>query len=106
MAYIYQVSFEIEHSQLEQLRIGANLEEVLGYLRTLLPNMPGFITARAMFSVDNADKTFLLVQSIWDHWEDLVKHRESNLAEQRILSSFKPHVQVEDLEVHIFEEVP
>ena len=106
MAYIYQVSFEIEHNQVEQLRIGANLEEVLGYLRTLLPNMPGFITARAMFSVDKATKTHLLVQSIWDQWEDLVNHRKSNLAEQRILSSFEPHVRLEDLTVHIFEEVP
>lgn len=106
MAYIYQVSFEIEHNQMEQLRIGANLEEVLGYLRTLLPNMPGFITARAMFSIDIPDRTHLLVQSIWDHWEDLVNHQKSNLAENRILASFTPHVSVEDLAVHIFEEVP
>jgi hypothetical protein len=106
MAYIYQVSFEIEHNQMEQLRIGAKLEEVLGYLRTLLPNMPGFITARAMFSVDIPEKTFLLVQSIWDQWEDLDIHRKSNLAEQRILNDFEPHVALEDLKVHIFEEVP
>ena len=106
MAYIYQVSFEIEHNQMEQLRIGANLEEVLGYLRTLLPNMPGFITARAMFSIDIPAKTHLLIQSIWEEWEDLENHRKSNLAEQRILASFEPHVSVEDLAVHIFEEVP
>lgn len=106
MAYIYQVNFSIEHDQMEQLRIGANLEEVLGYLRTLLPNMPGFITARAMFSVDLPGKTHLIIQSIWDQWEDLVAHQESNLAEQRILKSFQPHVALEDLAVHIFEEVP
>jgi heme-degrading monooxygenase HmoA len=106
MAYIYQVNFSIEHDQMEQLRIGANLEEVLGYLRTLLPNMPGFITARAMFSVDLPGKTHLIIQSIWDQWEDLLAHKESNLAEQRILKSFQPHVALEDLAVHIFEEVP
>jgi heme-degrading monooxygenase HmoA len=106
MAYIYQVSFSIEHDQMEQLRIGAGLEEVLGYLRTLLPNMPGFVTARAMFSVDSPQKTHLLVQSIWDQWEDLEAHQKSNLAEQKILKSFQPHVAIEDLTVRIFEEVP
>jgi len=106
MAYTYQVSFEIEHEQMEQLRIGATLEKILGYLRTLLPNQTGYITARAMFSLDMPGKTHLLVQSVWDEWEDLQAHQHSGLAEQKVLSEFKPHVALEDLSVHVYEEVP
>jgi heme-degrading monooxygenase HmoA len=106
MAYTYQVSFEIEHEQMDQLRIGAALEKILSYLRTLLPNQPGFISARAMFSIDIQDKTHLQVQSIWDEWEDLLAHQRSELAEQKVLAEFEPHVALEDLSVHVYEEVP
>jgi heme-degrading monooxygenase HmoA len=106
MAYTYQVSFEIEHEQMEQLRIGAALEKILGYLRTLLPNQPGFISARAMYSLDVPNKTHLQVQSIWDEWEDLQAHQASGLAEQKVLSEFEPHVAIEELSVHVYEEVP
>jgi hypothetical protein len=106
MAYTYQVSFEIEHEQMEQLHIGAALEKILGYLRTLLPNQPGFISARAMYSLDIPGKTHLQVQSIWDEWEDLLAHQRSALAEQKVLSEFEPHVALDDLSVHVYEEVP
>lgn len=106
MAYTYQVSFEIEHEQMEQLRIGAALEKTLSYLRTLLPNQPGFISAHAMYSLDFPNKTHLLVQSFWDEWEDLQAHQASGLAEQKVLSEFEPHVALEDLTVHVYEEVP
>ena len=106
MAYTYQVSFEIEHEQMEQLHIGSALERVLGYLRTLLPNQMGYISARALYSLDRPGKTHLLVQSTWDEWEDLLAHQDSKLAEQKVLSEFEPHVALEDLQVHIYEEVP
>jgi hypothetical protein len=106
MAYTYQVSFEIEHEQMDQLRIGATLERVVGYLRTLLPNLQGFITARAMYSIDTPGKTQLIVQSTWDEWEDLQSHQRSGLAEQKVLTEFKPHMALENLSVHIYEEVP
>jgi hypothetical protein len=106
MAYMYQVSFEIDQGQMEQLHIGAALEKTLGYLRTLLPNETGFLTARAMYSLDDLSLTYVIVQSIWDQWEDLQAHQDSELAEQKVLSEFKPHVKLEDLTVHIYEEIP
>lgn len=106
MAYIYQVSFEIRHEQMEQLRIGSALERTLGYLRTLLPNEPGFITARAMYTLDTPGGTHLVVQSTWDQWEDLQAHQTSELAEQKVLTEFKPHVALDDLTVQVYEEVP
>ncbi len=54
MAYIYEVSFDIRSNQLSQLDIGAPLERVVGYLRTLLPSEPGYVTSRAMYSLDDA----------------------------------------------------
>jgi hypothetical protein len=105
MAYTYQVGFEISHEQMDQLRIGAALEKVIGYLRTLLPNQPGFINARAMYSLDTSEKVHLIVQSTWDLWEDLQTHQSSGLAEQKVLSEFKPHLKIEDLTVSVYEEI-
>ncbi|MGD2078882.1 MAG: hypothetical protein PVH18_10890 [Chloroflexota bacterium] len=106
MAYIYQVYFDIEPEQMNQLEIGASLERVLGYLRTLLPSQMGFISARAIYSLDIPEKTHLIFQSIWDTWDDIDAHRNSSLLENKILAEFEPHVPLENLVAHIYEEVP
>jgi hypothetical protein len=105
MAYVYQVSFDIHPEQMNELEIGASLERVLSYLRALLPGEAGYITSRAMSSLDDLDRTHVIVQSVWDHWEDLSRHRQSSLAEDKVLSEFEPHVTLEDLVVHAYEEV-
>lgn len=106
MAYIYQVSFNVGLEQMNQLEIGASLERVLGYLRTLLPSQLGYISARAMYSLDITDKTHLIFQSVWETWSDVSTHRKSSLLEDKILSEFEPHVPLENLVSHLYEEVP
>lgn len=105
MAFIYQVTFTIAPDQMDQLAIGQALERTLGYLRTLLPNERGFITSRAMYSLDYPGRTHLIFQSVWNSWEDVMTHRESELLEDKILLEFRPHVHLEDLSAHIYEEV-
>lgn len=105
MAYIYQVSFDIRPDQMDELAIGASLERVLGYLRTLLPGERGSVTTRAMFSVDAPDSTHLVFESVWEAWEDLEAHRQSSLAEEKVLTEFDPHVSRENLVVRVYEEV-
>ena len=105
MAYVYQVSFDIRPDQMSELEIGASLERVLGYLRTLLPGQPGHITSRALYSLDVPDRTHLIFQSVWDTWDELEAHRGSSLAEEEVLTEFEPHVALEDLAVHVYEEV-
>jgi hypothetical protein len=105
MAYIYEVSFDINNNQMSQLQIGQPLERVLGYLRTLLPGEPGYVTSRAMYSIDNLDKTNLVVQSVWEMWNDLENHKNSSLAEQKALAEFAPHISQDALKVRIYEEV-
>jgi len=105
MAYIYQVCFDIRPDQMSELEIGSSLERVLGYLRALLPSEPGFITAQAMSSLSEPDKTHLIVQSIWDNWSDLEGHQHSALAEDKVLSEFEPHVSLQDVSVCIYQEV-
>ena len=105
MAYIYQVSFDIKPNQMNELEIGASLERVLSYLRALLPSEPGYIASRAIYSLDIIDKTELAFQSVWEAWDDLDAHRTSSLAEVKVLTEFQPHVSLEDLSVHIYEEV-
>jgi hypothetical protein len=105
MAYFYQVTFDIQPDQMSQLEIGASLERALGYLRTLLPNEPGYVTSRSMYSLDIPDKTHLVVESMWETWDDLESHRHSSLVEDKVLAEFGPHVSPKDLSVHIYEEV-
>jgi hypothetical protein len=105
MAYIYQVSFDIRPEQMSDLQVGASLERVLAYLRTLLPGQPGHITSRAFYSIDVPDHTHLIFQSIWEAWDDLEAHRSSSLAENKVLTEFQPHVALEDLDLHVYEEV-
>jgi len=105
MACIYQVSFDIRPDQMSELEIGASLERVLGYLRTLLPAETGFVTSRAMYSVDIPGTTHLVFESVWERWGDLDYHRQSSLAEDKVLTEFKPHVALEDLSVHAYQEV-
>jgi hypothetical protein len=105
MAYIYEVSFEINKNQMSQLEIGAPLERVIGYLRTLLPGEPGYVTSRAMYSINDLDNTNLVIQSVWERWDDLEIHKNSTLAEQKSLIEFTPHINEDALRVCIYEEV-
>lgn len=104
MAYVYQVSFDISPEQKNELEIGASLERVLGLLRVLLPAEPGYTTARAVYSLEIPGRTRVVVESVWDHWEDLVTHRRSSLAEDKILREFAD-LAPEMLEVRAFREV-
>jgi hypothetical protein len=106
MAYIYQVSFDIRPDQMSELQIGSSLERVLGYLRTLLPSESGFVSARALYSLDVPDTTHLVFESTWETWENLEIHRQSELSESKVLVEFEPHVSMEHLDVHLYEEVP
>ena len=105
MAYVYQVTFDIRLEQMNELEIGASLERILAYLRALLPGETGYITSRAMSSLNVPDRTHVIVQSVWDHWEDLARHRRSSLAEDKVLREFEPHVTLKDLTVHAYQEV-
>jgi hypothetical protein len=105
MAYTYQIGFDIRPDQMSELEIGASLERVLGYLRTLLPGEAGHITSRAMHSLDREDKVDLVFESVWETWEDLEAHRQSSLAEDKVLIEFEPHVSLEGLSVRVYEEV-
>lgn len=105
MAYIYQVAFDIKPDQMTELEIGSSLERVLGYLRTLLPAERGFITSRAMRSVGLRESVHLLFQSVWEEWEDVQRHRESSLSEDKVLKEFEPHVALEGLTSQIYQEV-
>jgi hypothetical protein len=105
MAYFYQITFDVHTEDMNELQIGGSLERTLGYLRTLLPSEPGYITIRAARSIDVENRVHLQVESEWETWQDLKRHRASSLAEDKVLKEFEPHVELEDLTIHVFEEV-
>ncbi|MCB2202659.1 hypothetical protein KQH56_01500 [bacterium] len=105
MAYIYQIGFNVAKDQMSELEIGSSLERTLGYLKTLLPSQDGFIYTRAMHTMPNADPVHFVIESAWNTWEDFQNHVDSNLAEDKILKEFQPHVELEDLTTCVFDEV-
>ena len=105
MAYIYRVSLDITPDQMNELAIGASLERVLGYLRTTLPSEPGYVTSRAMRSVEIADRVTVEFSTVWESWDDLVGHRNSGLSEDKVLVEFGPHIEPDLLRIDIYEEI-
>ncbi|MGD2058017.1 MAG: hypothetical protein PVI04_04745 [Anaerolineales bacterium] len=105
MAYIYQIGFGINADQMSQLKIGSSLERVLGYLRTLLPSQEGYITSRAMHSLENEEQARVIVESVWQDWETFLHHRDSNLAEDKIILEFEPHISRDELVSSAYQEV-
>jgi hypothetical protein len=106
MAYIYRASFDLPKEQLPSLTIGAPLERAIGYLRTRLPGSPGFLTARAMQSLGERDTVEVALESVWQEWEDLVAHRDSDLLESKILAEFGDLVPREAIRVNVYQDVP
>jgi quinol monooxygenase YgiN len=105
MPYIYEISFSVAPEQMGELEVGSSLARVLGYLKTLLPNEHGFMTSRAMYSVDDPESTRLVFFSEWGSWEALQKHQGSELLETKVLEEFDPHVPAEAITTRVYAEV-
>ena len=105
MPYIYETSFTIQPDQMDQLDIGHSLGRVLGFLNVRLPDEHGFMKSRALYSVDDQKTTSLVLTSEWGSWEALEKHRDSEMAETKVLSEFEPHVSPGDMTTRIYAEI-
>ncbi len=106
MPFIYQTTFDIETKNLDELQIGHSLQLSLAYLKAFLPNEPGFINARAMYSITHNDVTHVAFESTWEDWETLERHREkSAFAEGKMLSRFEMKVTPQNVANHVFEEI-
>lgn len=107
MAYTYEISFNLSSDPNDLLVIGSALERGLGYMRTMLPSEPGFMYARALYSLARTDVTRVIFHSVWETWEDLVAHRTTYLEEKRLLTEeFEPRMKIDDLVVNYYAEVP
>jgi hypothetical protein len=103
--YIYEVSFDVKPEAARDLDIGTSLGRVLGYLRVLLPSEHGFVTQRAIYSVDDPARSRLVLMSEWGSWEALEAHRDSDLLETKVLEEFGPHVPREAMTARVYAEV-
>jgi heme-degrading monooxygenase HmoA len=105
MAFVYQVSFNIQPDQMEDLAIGSALERALAALRALLPDQAGYVSSRGMHSLDRDNTTRIVFESVWDDWDDFQTHIKSSIAEDRVIQEFHPHLSIDNLTTHTFEEV-
>jgi len=105
MPYMYEVSFDITPKQMSELEIGQSLERVIGYMKIRLPSQAGFVLAGAFYSVDDPDRTRVVMRSEWSDWRDVEDHRESQLVEDRVFEEFCPHVDADAITIRTYAEV-
>ncbi len=106
MAYVYEITFDIPGSDYQQMRLGESVQVALAYLRALLPNEPGYITSRAMYSLNHTELTHIVFQSVWEDWDSLLHHRtHSRLNGANLLNEFKLEVEPLNLHTNVFEEI-
>ncbi len=106
MPFIYETTFDIETKNIDELQIGRSLQLSLSYLKAFLPNEPGFINARAMYSITQDDVTHVSFESTWEDWETLENHREkSSFAEEKMLSQFEMKITPLNVGTHVYEEI-
>lgn len=105
MPYIYQVSFDIPLGRRERLG-GARpeMDRTVGYLNSLLPDFPGFLTSWAMYSLHLPDVMRVFYHSVWAQWGDLEAHRRSAMEESKVFSHWA-NVNPSDITIGIFVEV-
>ncbi len=106
MPYILQTTFDIEKKDIDQLEIGRSMQLSLAYLKAFLANEPGFINARAMYSLADGEIVHLAFESTWEDWASLENHREkSPFAEGKMLNRFEMKVSPFNVGTHVFEEL-
>ncbi len=109
MPYVYRTTFDIDSKDIDQLQIGRSLQLSIAYLKAFLVNEPGFINARAMYSMlddEHKNKTHVAFESTWEDWGTLEAHRErSPFAESKMLHRFELKVVPQNLADHVYEEI-
>ncbi len=106
MPYVYQTTFDIDSKDIEQLQIGRSLQLSIAYLKAFLVNEPGFINARAMYSLADEKRTQIAFESTWEDWETLEAHRQrSPFAETKMLHRFELKVEPGNIADHVYEEI-
>jgi hypothetical protein len=105
MVYVYQVSLDIEATALNQLEVEQSLAQLVRYLHARLEDQLGFVNVRAMFSLDRPQDIWLVLQSVWETWDDVLDHRNSSLLGKELVAAFTPHADRDRLSSTLFEQV-
>ncbi len=106
MPYVYQTFFDLKPEDIETVKLGHNLGNVLAYFKAVLPDEPGFVTTRVMVSMLHTDKATVVLESVWENWESFVDHLEkSHFVEPKFLPQFELDVQPVDIRSAVYEEV-
>lgn len=105
MAYFYEVSFDLQKDEIDELAMGHSLQRALGFLKVNLPGQTGHVTSSAMYSVDDPEKTRIVFMSEWNTWEDVVNHCKSTLFEDKVLTEFGPQITPDRLAHRFYAEV-
>ncbi len=106
MPYIYLTVFDIEKKDIDQLEIGRSMQLSLAYLKAFLANEPGFINARAMYSLADSEITHIMFESTWEDWATLENHRQkSPFVVGKMLHQFELKVNPFNIAADVYEEL-
>ncbi len=106
MPYIYRTTFDIDSDQIDQLQIGRSLQLSIAYLKAFLASEPGFINARAMYSLADEKITHVSFESAWEDWETLQMHQDNSpFAESKMLHRFELKIEPRNLASNVYEEI-
>lgn len=90
MPYTYHVEFDMTPDGVEYLEVGRELETIAATLKSVMPGEPGNVTSRTMYSLDRPDHIHVIFESLWEDWDDLVQHRDSELDEYKYVTRWMP----------------
>jgi hypothetical protein len=90
MPYSYHVEFDMTPDGIEYLEVGRELETIAATLKSVLPGEPGLVTSRTIYSLDREDYIHVIFESLWEDWDDLVRHRQGELDEYKYITRWAP----------------
>ena len=61
----------------------------------------GHVSSRTLYSLDRADMVHIIMESMWETWDDLVHHRDSDHDEFKYVSEWAPDL-AHGVEVHVY----
>lgn len=102
MPYTYHVEFDMPPGGMDLFQVGRELEIVAATLKSVLPGETGMVTSRTLYSLDRPDSVHVIFESLWEDWDDLVRHREGDLDEYKYVTQWVPYSITGPVTAHIY----
>ena len=104
MPFVYHTEFDIDASKLELFEVGSELELIAATLKSVLPGEVGYVSSHTLYSLDRPAAVRVIMESMWETWEDLVKHREGDYDEAKYVAEWAGDVARDEIVGHTYRQ--